>query len=130
MALEMWSVAALALMLLAITLVQGALVPMTQGFGWGLGSRDTPAEFSALQGRFSRTVQNQIEAILMFAPLMVLAIMLERTSEMTELAAWLVIIGRGAFILLYLTGTFGLRSAAYAVGMLGTFITAYALFAG
>ncbi len=130
MSLEMWSVAAMALMLLVTTLAQGALVPLTQGLGWGLGSRDAPMELSALQGRFARTVQNQTEAILMFAPLMLLAIILERTSETTALAAWLVMIGRGAFIAFYLTGTFGLRSAAYAVGMTGTVITAYALIAG
>lgn len=129
MTVELWSIAALALMLLVVTFLQGGLVPVTQGLKWGLGSRDEPLEKSAIQGRFARTVQNHIEAMLMYIPLMALVIYLERTSSTTELAAWLVIVGRAAFIPLYLLGAFGLRSLAYGAGLIGVFITAWALVA-
>ncbi len=129
MSVELWSIAALAVMLILVTAVQGGLVPATQGLKWGLGSRDEPLEKSALQGRFARVVQNHVEAMLMFVPLMALAILLDRTSSLTAMAAWLVIAGRTAFIPFYLFGVFGLRSAAYAVGMTGILMTAWALFA-
>lgn len=127
MSVELWSIIALVLMLLAVTLVQGALVPATQGFKWGLGSRDEPRDNSALQGRFARTVQNHIEAMLMHIPLVTLVVLTERTTEATEIAAWLVIAGRFAFIPFYLFGIFGLRSVAYTVALVGIFITAGAL---
>lgn len=116
-------------MLLAVTLVQGALVPATQGFKWGLGSRDEPRDKSVLQGRFARTIQNHIEAMLMHIPLVALVVLLERTNEATEIAAWLVIGGRFAFILCYLLGIFGLRSVAYGMSLIGIFVTAGALLA-
>ena len=129
MTVEIWSIVALPVMLLLLTAIQGSLVPLTQGLKWGLGSRDAPIEKSALQGRFARTVQNQIEAMLMYLPLMALVLMLDRTSSLTEIAAWLVILGRAVFIPCYLFGVFGLRSAAYGTGMIGIFMTIWALFA-
>ena len=127
MLVELWSIAALALMMLVTTLIQGALVPVTQGLKWGLGSRDEPLEKSAMQGRFARAVQNQAEAMLMYIPLMALVVALDRTSEWTAIAAWLVIVGRAAFIPLYLFGVFAMRSLAYGTAMTGIFLTTWAL---
>lgn len=127
MSVELWSIAALALMMLVTTFIQGGLVPVTQGLKWGLGSRDEPFEKSAMQGRFARTVQNHAEAMLMYIPLMALVVALDRTSDWTAIAAWLVIVGRAAFIPLYLFGVFGMRSFAYATAMIGVFMTAGAL---
>lgn len=127
MGIEIWSIAALALMLLVVTLIQGGFVPVTQGLKWGLGSRDEPFEKSAIQGRFARTVQNHSEAMLIYVPLMGLVVLLDRTNEWTATAAWLVIVGRLAFIPLYLLGVFALRSLAYGIAMFGVFMTAWAL---
>lgn len=127
MSIELWSIAALALILLIVTALQGALVPAVQGLQWGLGSRDEPLEKSAMQGRFARTVQNHAEAMLIYIPLMALVLVLERTSEWTAIAAWLVIGGRLAFVPLYLLGVFALRSLAYGAAMVGVFITVWAL---
>ena len=127
MSIELWSIVALSLMLLAVTLMQGVLVPITQGLKWGLGNRDEPVHTSAIQNRFARTVQNQIEAMLIYLPLMALVLILERASEMTAIAAWLMIAGRFAFILFYLTGTFGLRSIAYGMSIIAVFMTLGAL---
>ena len=130
MSIELGSIAILSLMLMGITFIQGGLTPLIHGFGWGLGSRDTPVEQTAIQNRFARTVQNQIEAMLIYIPLMALTVFLERTSELTEIAAWLVIIGRAAFIACYLFGVFGLRSLAYTTATVGSLMTVWALFAG
>ncbi|UAB78811.1 MAPEG family protein [Erythrobacter sp. SCSIO 43205] len=127
MSIEMWSIAVLSFILLAITMVQGGLVPATQGLRWGLGSRDEPLEKSVMQGRFARTVQNHAEAMLIYVPLMGLVIALDKTNSFTQIAAWLMIAGRLVFTLFYLTGTFGLRSAGYAMGLAAIFITAWHL---
>jgi uncharacterized MAPEG superfamily protein len=117
----------MAFLLLATTLVQGSLVPLTQGLRWGLGSRDAPVEQSALQGRFARAVQNQVEAMLIYVPLMALVFVLEKTGPLTGIAAWLVIAGRTLFIPFYIFGVFGLRSAAYGTATVGIILTIAAL---
>lgn len=114
-------------MLRVTTFIQGSLVPAMQGLKWGLGSRDEPLEKSASQGRFARKVQNHIEAMLMYIPLMVLVVYLGRENEWTALAAWLVIIGRSIFIPCYLFGVFGLRSVGYGIALAGAFVTAWQL---
>ena len=122
MSIEMWSVAALSLILLALTAVQGVQVPLVQGLKWGHGSRDDPREETVLQGRFSRTVNNHVEAMLIFVPLMLLAIHQGISNDMTRLSAQLVIGGRLAFIPLYLAGVFALRSLAFGVSLVGVAI--------
>ena len=122
MSIEMWSIFALATMLLLLTVTQGALTPITQGLRWGLGGRDQPMEKSALQLRFARTVQNHIEGMLIFVPLMALAIYRGIENEQTALAAWMAIGGRAAFIPLYIGGVFALRSLSYGVFVVGVLI--------
>lgn len=127
MTIEFWSIAAQAILLLFVTMWQGGLVPATQGLKWGLGSRDAPVEKSAKQERFSRIVQNQSEAMLIFIPLMGLAIVLDKTGGATVFAAWCMIVGRAIFVAFYIAGTFGLRSVGYAIGLTGVFATIWAL---
>jgi uncharacterized MAPEG superfamily protein len=122
MTIEIWAIATLAIMLLVLTAVQGVLVPLTHGLKWGLGSRDTAVESSALQLRFARTVANHMETMAIFVPLMLLAILRDVQNDGTELAAWLVIGGRLAFIPFYLGGVFALRSIAYGTSLTGIII--------
>ena len=125
----MWAIAVQAILLLIVTMWQGGLVPATQGLKWGLGSRDEPREKSARQERFARTVQNQMESMLVFIPLMALAITGDKTGTATAIAAWCMIVGRTVFVAFYIAGTFGLRSVGYAIGLFGIFATIWALIA-
>ena len=129
MTIELWAIAYQAILLLIVTMWQGGLVPVTQGLKWGLGSRDEPREKSARQERFARTVQNQLESMLIFVPLMAIAIYTDKLGELTALAAWCMIIGRTIFVVFYLAGTFAVRSLGYAIGLVGIFATLWALFA-
>lgn len=127
MTVEMGSIAALAALLLLLTALQGATVPLTQGFKWGLGSRDEVVPQSPLQRRFARAVANHIEAMVIFVPLMGLIIARGLENDATTLGAWLVIVGRAAFIPLYLAGVFAWRSVAYGVGVAGMLIVLFQL---
>jgi uncharacterized MAPEG superfamily protein len=129
MTIEMWAIAFQAALLLLVTLWQGGLVPATQGLRWGLGSRDEPREKSARQERFARIVQNQMESMLVFIPLMVLAIDADRTGAATQIAAWCMIAGRTIFVVAYIAGTFAVRSIGYAIGLIGIFAAIWALVA-
>lgn len=127
MEIEHTAIFVLTVLLVLLTVAQGACVPLMQGFGWGLGSRDKPVEMRAIQGRFARTVSNHLEAMLMFIPLMGLVLALGRQNSQTELASWLVMGGRLAFIPMYLGGVFGLRSLAYGLAMAGNLILVFEL---
>ncbi|MEM7781334.1 MAG: MAPEG family protein [Pseudomonadota bacterium] len=129
MSIELWAIIFQAVLLLAVTMWQGGLVPVTQGLKWGLGSRDEPREKSARQERFGRTVQNQMEAMLIFIPLMAVALYAGKAGELTSTASWCMIIGRSIFVASYIAGIFAVRSVGYAIGLIGIFATIWALFA-
>ena len=73
--------------LFVLLMLQGTLVPMKQGFGWGLGSRDATRESSPLQGRAARTVMNHVEGMLLFIPLVLVVILADISSALTVLGS-------------------------------------------
>ena len=134
MAIELQAVIGAALILFLIVGIQGALVPLNQGFGWGLGSRDEAKSKTALQGRAARTVANHIESMCIFVPLALVVIIADLASPLTAWGAGLYIVGRIAYAPLYLLGVPYLRSAAWAVSVTGILLIGYvallAAFAG
>ena len=111
--------------LFVLMIMQGALTPITQGFAWGLGSRDTPQEPSVLQGRMTRIVANHIEGMLVFAALVIVAHLGGISSSLTELGAALYLGARIVFALVYMAGVPVLRSAVWGVSALGIGLIAF-----
>jgi len=83
-----------------------------------LGPRDQLSD-GKLAARAKRANQNMIEALLMFAPLMLAAIALDRTNEMTALGGWLFVIGRAVYAPLYWFGVPVLRTLAWVAALAG-----------
>ena len=83
-----------------------------------LGPRDQLSD-GKLAARAKRANQNMIEALWMFAPLMLVAIMLDRTNEMTALGGWLFVAGRAAYAPLYWFGVPVLRTLAWVAALAG-----------
>ena len=107
--------------------VQGALVPVTQGFGWGLGSRDQPRDMSVLQGRMKRTVANHIEGLVIFASLVLIAHLAGISSSITQTGAMVFVVARIAFAFLYVLGVPFLRSVVWGASVLGLLMIASAV---
>jgi uncharacterized MAPEG superfamily protein len=84
-----------------------------------LGARDGLSDTKAVTQRAKRANQNMIEALLMFAPLMLVAIVTDRTNDMTALGGWLFVAGRAAFAPLYWLGVPVLRTLAWMVAVAG-----------
>ena len=110
--------------LFVLLAVQGALVPITQGFGWGLGARDEPRAYSALQGRMKRTVANHIEGLVIFASLVLIAHLAGISSSSTQTGAMVFVAARIAFAGAYILGVPVLRSAVWGVSVLGLLMIA------
>jgi len=105
--------------LFVLLAVQGTLVPLTQGFAWGLGPRDAPRDRSVLQGRAARTVANQIEAMGLFVPLVVVVELAGASNSLTAAGAALFVAARAAFALFYLAGVPVLRSLSWGTAVVG-----------
>jgi len=83
-----------------------------------LGPRDQLSD-GVRAARAKRANQNMIEALLMFAPLMLAAIALDRTNEMTALGGWLFVAGRAVYAPLYWFGVPVLRTLAWVAALAG-----------
>ena len=83
-----------------------------------LGPRDQLAD-GKLAARAKRANQNMIEALFMFAPLMLVAIAADRTNEMTALGGWLFVVGRAVYAPLYWFGVPVLRTLAWVAALAG-----------
>lgn len=125
MAFELQMVVATTLILLVLLVIQGGLVPLNQGFAWGLGSRDAPKDKTAFQNRAARTVSNHVEGMLLFVPLAIVIVMADVSTSLTVWGAGLYAAGRLAYAPLYLMGVPFLRSAAWGVAVTGTLMLAY-----
>lgn len=84
-----------------------------------LGPRDNLAPYSPALGRAKRATANMIEAMCMFVPVVLVAIISERTNEWTALGCAVFFFGRLAFAPLYWFGVPVLRTLAYFVGIAG-----------
>ena len=107
------------LVFIAMVLVQGVFSLREHSMASLLGARDDIADATPLTRRAKRANQNMIEAMLMFAPLIVAALVLERANDMTALGAWLFFGARLAYAPLYWIGAPILRSIAWSVGIVG-----------
>ena len=83
------------------------------------GARDGLADPNAAVGRCKRASQNMLEAMIMFAPLVIVAVETGRTNEMTELGAGLFLGARILYAPSYWFGIPWLRTLFWAVGVAG-----------
>ena len=125
MSFELQAVFGSVAILFALLMIQGALVPVNQGFGWGLGSRDGKPEYTTLQMRASRTVANHIEGMLLFVPLIMIVEFAGLSSQLTIWGAGLYLVSRLAVAPLYLLGVADLRSLVWGVALLGTMLIGF-----
>ena len=84
-----------------------------------LGPRDNLAPYSPGLGRAKRATANMIEAMCMFLPLVLVAVLSERTNQWTELGCMIFFFARLAFAPLYWFGVPVVRTLAYFAGVAG-----------
>ncbi len=84
-----------------------------------LGPRDNLAPFSPALGRAKRATANMIEAMCLFVPVVVVAVLGERTNEWTALGCMIFFFARLVFAPLYWFGVPVLRTLAYFAGATG-----------
>ena len=119
MGLELQAVVWTTVILAALIGFQGGLVPVFQGFAWGLGNRDEARAKTDLQSRTARTVANHIEGMMVFVPLALIVVISDLSSTLTVWGAGLYLLGRVLFAPLYLIGVPYLRSLVWGISLIG-----------
>ena len=84
-----------------------------------LGPRDNLAPYRPGLGRAKRATANMIEAMCLFVPLVLVAVLSERTNQWTELGCMIFFFARLAFAPLYWFGVPVVRTLAYFAGAAG-----------
>jgi len=126
MSYELWVLALNVVILLALYGMQG-MDTVLNAPAWGLGARDTEREGSAFTGRARRTVRNQIEAIAVFAPLVLVAHVLEISNTLTVWGAGLFLGARVFYVPAYLLGLPYVRTLIWGTGFAGSAMIAWAV---
>ena len=105
-----------------MVLFQALLANLQHSPRYLAGSRDglETREEGAMLCRARRANQNMVEALLLFAPLVLVAHATDRLNYMTELGAGLFLGARIAYAPIYWLGVPWLRSLVWLAGVIGT----------
>jgi uncharacterized MAPEG superfamily protein len=91
-----------------------------RGLAWNLSSRDTAAApVSTVTGRLLRAFHNFRETFVYFAVAVLVVTLLDKTSATSALGAQLYFWARVVYVPVYAAGIKGLRSAIWAVSIVG-----------
>jgi uncharacterized MAPEG superfamily protein len=90
---------------------------LERGARYVMSDRSVAPAVQGFFGRATRTLSNNIESALMYAPAVLVLILLERTNALTALAAMAYIGARGVFLIAYWLNVPVIRSVAWLAGM-------------
>ena len=101
----------------AVVAVQGAM--MQVGLPMLAGNREGLPEIKGWGGRAARAHRNMLENLLLFAALVLVAVVAGRTNATTLLGAQIFLGARLVYALVYIAGIPWLRTAVWAVSVIG-----------
>ena len=101
----------------AVVAVHGAL--MQVGLPMLAGNREGMPEIRGWGGRAARAHRNMLENLVLFAVLVLAAVVAGKTNDMTLLGAQIFLYARIAYLLVYLAGLPWVRTAVWGVSVVG-----------
>ena len=119
MTTELLMLAATGGLLLLLPLIQGTRNVLVLGLTTAAGNQEDIAPWTGLNDRLNRAIRNLIEAIGIFAPIVVAVLISGSNNETTAMGAQLFVIARVAHALVYTLGIPWVRTAAWAAGVAG-----------
>ncbi len=99
-------------------------VPANQQLGvtYTLGPRDEQRQPSGLAGRLYRAMNNHFENLILFTIAVVLVVLGDASSRLTEAAAWTYLGARILYVPAYAFGVFLVRSIIFTAGFVATLV--------
>jgi len=116
MTLELQMLFVAATLQLALIATHGFYISFALGIKWGTGRRDKAVEIPDLGRRIERSLINNMEALSVFVPIMVLIHLIELSNNLTLIASATFVGARVIFVLLYMGNVPYLRTAVWLVG--------------
>ena len=83
------------------------------------GNREGMPEIRGWGGRAARAHRNMLENLVLFAALVLVAVIADKTNSMTLLGAQIFLFARIVYALVYIAGVPWLRTAVWAVSVVG-----------
>ena len=101
----------------AVVAVHGALLQV--GLAKLAGNRDGMPEIAGWGGRAARAHRNMLENLVLFAALVLVAALADKTNAMTLLGAQIFLYARIVYALVYIAGLPWVRTAVWGVSVAG-----------
>jgi uncharacterized MAPEG superfamily protein len=86
------------------------------------GSRDEEKRATGMAGRLKRAMDNHFEGLILFTIAVIVVVLGEASSSVTETCAWTYLAARVLYIPAYASGVFLIRSLIWSVGFVATFV--------
>lgn len=131
MTAELTSLLGCTFVLFISLLIQGFHTDATQGFRYALSNRNRkPNPDSDATLRIANNVNNQIEGLALFIPLILVLEITQSHSSLTEIGAWVYLASRTVFVLCYIFGIKNIRSLAWFIGIIALGLMAFSICMG
>ncbi len=124
MSMEINTLAAVGGLALLLTLIQGTRNVILLGLPTAAGNQHDVAPWSGWNDRLNRALRNLMEAIVIFAPIVVAVQLLGLNNDTTALGAQLFLGARLAHAAVFILGIPYVRTLAWSVGVLGVVLVA------
>lgn len=108
--------------------IQATAGVLQMGLMQALGNRDDVAPAAGFTARAKRTVMNSVEAMVMFAPLVLAAVAAQQADQWSALGAQVFFYARVGYVASYLIGIPFLRTVLWTAGLAGVLLVLYAMF--
>lgn len=115
-------------LLFVLVLIQATAGVQAQGLWTMAGARDNLGAPSVWQARTKRCVDNHREGLILFAPLVITAALLDVSNTLTVWGAQLFFYSRVAHAVVYLAGLPYIRPLFWTIGLVGIVMIFLALF--
>jgi uncharacterized MAPEG superfamily protein len=106
-------------LLLLLTLIQGTRNVLVLGLPTAAGNQHDIAPWAGWNDRLNRAIRNLIEAIAIFAPIVIAVQISGLNNETTAMGAQIFVIARLAHAVVYTLGVPWVRTAAWFMGVVG-----------
>lgn len=97
-------------------------VNMQLGVAYTGGNRDEQKQATGVPGRLKRALDNHFEGLILFAIAVMVVVLGEASTELTEKCAWAYLWARILYVPAYAWGIFLVRSLIWSVGFIATAI--------
>lgn len=129
MTTELWMLTATTILFMLLLAMQ-SVVSLVAGVSITVlvGDRSDLPAAEGLRGRAARTVNNSVEGMIIFAPLVVIAHLAGISNELTVMGASIYFWSRVAYVPCYMFGIPWIRTLVFGAGLAGLLMIIAALF--